>query len=919
MVAATTLATIALQSNAQQDSTQLRTENIIDDIGNAISGVGDLIPLIGCDVPLFRGINTTTMCSGTQMEYTINDNGKSVTQAGWTLSGGGFITQVNRVEFKTWFEDNVSGTTPSSLPNGVRVYGTGGFKKIELNFNGAISTYDQRFFAGDLLVPRRITFKSLYNTGAFTVDVWARLFGCTGDKNDGRTVTVYPTPSAGDAFITTSGTADCFKGMSLSIPNANNLSTTWNIPDEAAGGSKWNTGAYVQNFTSPGNKTISVTVVSPNGCGSYTGTRVVNVPNPPDVAFSIEGLAGVNDIPLENGDINRFINCSNQEYGVTLRANEIGGTVGNNAIFNWTLPQGWDAPGLVNNNCANGPCYSSTSRSIFVKAVTGRTELKGGRFTLSINTCNYNPNGRARDINRGVPYLVLDSKPTYTLTLPDITACSNQNVLLTPTASNSAVYPLTVSWESKTGWFNNYTSTISGANNGTGGVLYSTSQTQGFQLNKASGVDGKQCFSVPLSTPDPNNYQYTPRIGSSSQSSGWISGLLPRMPQPTRVLSNSIGYNGNIYFIGADGKAYFYSFDNQNPVWVLNTMVKVTNANTTYNSLVTRGSALFYINTTTGISYQDDAVNGGNPINIANSTGAKQLVLDRRNGEVYFRGANDFIYRVDVANQTATLYVAEATTQGFAANNGNMAYIDVATKTLKYRNANGTTGIIAQSLQCATELKFDRDQNLYYVRCGGSIFKTSFVNGVVGVTEQLPVGREGVGANGQFTINNTTGTVYYAGQNQSIVQIYKNTSGVYETIYATDNTTSGDNAGWSLVYGTPHLFYVSPNGLIYNLYYTDCVPKQFRKGDEESVSTTSNSSILSDVTFPNPFAEQLTVSVAGQGEANLQMVDMLGRVVLDRNYDFNPTTITTSHLEKGVYLCKVVQNGSVVYQTKLQK
>jgi hypothetical protein len=434
---------------------------------------GNLIPLVGCGDPLFEGINNTTMCSGSQMEYTINDNGKSVVQAGWTLSGGGFITQVNRVDFNTWFANNVSGETPSSLPTGIKVYNSPlgpGIKKIDLNINGTISTYTQSFLAGDLLVPRRITFKSLFNTGSFNVNVWARLFGCTGDKNDGRTVTVYPSPSAGDAFISiASGTADCFKGVSLSIPNAYNFPTYWSIPDEATGGSKWNQGAYVQNFTSPGNKTISVTIVSPNGCGSSTNTRVVNVPQPPDVAYSIDGIVSSNAMP-STGIIDDYLDCAKQEYGITLRANETVSTVGPNAVFNWTLPQGWEAPGLVNKNCPNGPCYSTTSRNIYVKAVTGRTEIKGGRFVLVVNTCNTTSSGRARDANNKAfsNSLVLANKPTYTLLLPDITACSNQNVLLTPTASNSAVYPLTVSWESMTGWFNNYTSIITGANNGTG-------------------------------------------------------------------------------------------------------------------------------------------------------------------------------------------------------------------------------------------------------------------------------------------------------------------------------------------------------------------------------------------------------------------------------------------------------------------
>jgi hypothetical protein len=71
--------------------------------------------------------------------------------------------------------------------------------------------------------------------------------------------------------------------------------------------------------------------------------------------------------------------------------------------------------------------------------------------------------------------------------------------------------------------------------------------------------------------------------------------------------------------------------------------------------------------------------------------------------------------------------------------------------------------------------------------------------------------------------------------------------------------------------------------------------------------------------YPNPFQDVLEVNVKGQGEATLELTDLRGRVVSSTPYYFNPVQLNTSQLQKGLYLCRIIQNGKQMFVTKVQK
>lgn len=85
-------------------------------------------------------------------------------------------------------------------------------------------------------------------------------------------------------------------------------------------------------------------------------------------------------------------------------------------------------------------------------------------------------------------------------------------------------------------------------------------------------------------------------------------------------------------------------------------------------------------------------------------------------------------------------------------------------------------------------------------------------------------------------------------------------------------------------------------------------------GIEDEIINVSISSI-----YPNPFQDVLEVNVQGKGEATLELTDLTGHVVSSSPYYFNPVQLNTSQLQKGLYLCRIIQNGKQVFVTKVQK
>jgi hypothetical protein len=92
-------------------------------------------------------------------------------------------------------------------------------------------------------------------------------------------------------------------------------------------------------------------------------------------------------------------------------------------------------------------------------------------------------------------------------------------------------------------------------------------------------------------------------------------------------------------------------------------------------------------------------------------------------------------------------------------------------------------------------------------------------------------------------------------------------------------------------------------------FTTGTAPNLTNKNDDLATNLGITNSLE---IFPNPAKEQVNISYASNGIANLQIFDMLGREVY-ASANFNGTTsIMTNKFAIGTYLVKIIDNGKVI-------
>ena len=84
------------------------------------------------------------------------------------------------------------------------------------------------------------------------------------------------------------------------------------------------------------------------------------------------------------------------------------------------------------------------------------------------------------------------------------------------------------------------------------------------------------------------------------------------------------------------------------------------------------------------------------------------------------------------------------------------------------------------------------------------------------------------------------------------------------------------------------------------------------------IENENRNALMSSI-YPNPFKDVLEVNVQGQGKATLELTDLTGHVVSSSPYYFNPVQLNTSQLQKGLYLCRIIQNGKQMFVAKVHK
>jgi len=68
--------------------------------------------------------------------------------------------------------------------------------------------------------------------------------------------------------------------------------------------------------------------------------------------------------------------------------------------------------------------------------------------------------------------------------------------------------------------------------------------------------------------------------------------------------------------------------------------------------------------------------------------------------------------------------------------------------------------------------------------------------------------------------------------------------------------------------------------------------------------------------YPNPARNEINVSTRGTIADNIDIVNVLGQTIITENPDDDVTSIDISHLDKGIYMVRVLTGGKE-YVTKL--
>ncbi|MFQ3577339.1 MAG: hypothetical protein SNJ77_12970, partial [Cytophagales bacterium] len=614
-------------------------------------------------------------------------------------------------------------------------------------------------------------------------------------------------------------------------------------------------------FTNVG--TYSLTVKATDKCGAEgTANFTVNVSD-----RDVDLL--VNNAVVSSTEITPT--CSQKQYGFTVNTSPFI----NNSTYTWHLPPGWRR-GSINQNLKSSTVnidgltervYEDRNlNNLYIQEDNTITTLpKSGNLVLTLRTgCNQVKQQSLR----------IQTPPAVTISVEAKNFCTPNTPLKATVSGGMPPYRLTWStnYRGGNGTFATPTTNLSGTER-TSTNTFNVTRPGPFET-VVSVVDGNGCSAIDSKASFAQN-------GGSETVSGWLSGMLSTTSATisSQNLTVSEGANQRVFFLRIENnipKLNYYQFSSVSNRWELNeTRFQGFHPNTTLQYARSGNQEFIFGFNGNNILIACNLSETGFPL-VTISPGIQSDGLDR-SFKVGFFANNQFALVWRENNQTlrSALLTYNTSTKNFNGSlTSSLAELSGTWSALRYDlelkpnrirafyistngllfykdldNSGSPSGLgtsvnnSSSSIWNDTQLNFDNAGNVYFVS-GGKLHIAQYnpsTNGYGTLTNL----NNTVGCNGHFSINKSTGTIYFSGYDQMLYQIYRD-GNLFRQIKS--SSMAQDFAVGDLEFSNPHLFYRSTNNTVFNLYYLDpsdlaCVPRHLREEVISEVLRTEESTV----------------------------------------------------------------------------
>ncbi|MCU0417856.1 MAG: T9SS type A sorting domain-containing protein [Cytophagaceae bacterium] len=710
----------------------------------------------------------------------------------------------------------------------------------------------------------------------------------------------------------------------------------------------------VNGFRSSGSKLITLRIVDP--CGTVVTSTTTIVVTEPTTELRVN--------QLKMADINNsgtyIVRCNEAQYGFNVSFEPY---ISSTTSYEVILPPGWIDQGKspISTSTVQGRIQrtyrGNDQRYFYIKSDNLYDFGPGGDILVNFTT----PCGSVQTIR-----LALQTGSALNVSLADQSSCS-ANVTLIPTITGGlAPYQLNW-WTSSDGVLATSQTSSPNINNSLDGRTFGTKSVT-VQVRDASG-----CLST-----DNALINITGGVTSGDPTvSGWLSGHI-NPQQDAQVYSNlAKASNANrIYYvhntIGLGKEVYFYEFDNVIGKWVSKpsgviNVIQQSLDNTLQYVRIGSYDLLFYINRLGNLEYAKMDLNTGRidnnvfvPIFSFNTISPVEYEYGyqvRAIGgslfqivwrDLFSRNIQSIEAGIDnlgnLQIDAGSLKVLVDATPGrirydmdfknnriiYFKDDGGLYYREMQTGSPEIK-LNGFS--FNDYVSTVTDMRIDADGNLYYV-ANGDLYTAKFDNqgnftGLFQIETTDNVLPSGIasGAKGALEINRSTNTIYYAGYNGNMYQIYRKSdyaaTGNFGVIRATP-LSFYDQVQGSIIYSQPNVFYRSLNNRVYNLFYITndpaCMPQYQRTAstglEEDRVNPYEESTVymkpipttyeagLKNKAMAYPVPVQAEVNIVGNGQTieTIKITGIDGSEIYNEAIGLASAVVSTASWSSGVYL-----------------